>query len=134
MFENQKENTMSLFKFSLRTNILIGVCLQNAGYTLFRKYSTQTENVSSKEILLMAGLNNNIKFYNIQFYDFLNLILLILLLLEFIKFGVATWLTVNSTELSDSQGVGMDKLKWLVTNSGKMLVLAAIYGAMNILR
>lgn len=71
MYTNStKGNTMSLFKFSLRTNILIGVCLQNAGYTLFRKYSTQTENVSSKEILLMAGIKIiNIQFYNIKFYN-----------------------------------------------------------------
>ena len=41
---------------SLRTMILVGVCLQNAGYTLIRKYSTMTENVSSKEILLIGEI------------------------------------------------------------------------------
>lgn len=83
-----------------------GLCLQNAGYTLLRKYSTATENVSSKEILLMS---------------------------ELIKFAVAIWLTVTDTEKSDSQGVGINKLIWLVNHSGKMLVLAGIYAAMNIL-
>ena len=93
-------------RLSLRSAILIGVCLQNAGYTLIRKYSTQTENVSSKEVLLVA---------------------------EAIKLIIATWLTVTSTEKSDAQGVGFAKLKWLLAHSGKMLVLAGIYGAMNIL-
>jgi hypothetical protein len=41
-------------RMSFRLAILLGVCLQNAGYTLIRKYSTLTENVSSKEILLVA--------------------------------------------------------------------------------
>ena len=41
-------------RMSFRLAILLGVCLQNAGYTLIRKYSTLTEIVSSKEILLVA--------------------------------------------------------------------------------
>ena len=41
---------------SLRNTILVAVCLQNAGYTLIRKYSTMTENVSSKEILLVGEI------------------------------------------------------------------------------
>ena len=91
---------------SFRNCILLGVLFQNAGYTLLRKYSTMTENVSSKEILLMS---------------------------EFIKISFATYMIVNSNEVSDSQGKGIDKLKWLLRNSSKMLVLAGIYGAMNIL-
>ena len=39
---------------TLRNVILLCVLLQNAGYVLIRKYSTITENVSSKEILLVA--------------------------------------------------------------------------------
>jgi UDP-sugar transporter A1/2/3 len=100
-----KEN-MSGNRLSLRTAILIGVCLQNAGYTLIRKYSTQTENVSSKEVLLMA---------------------------ELFKLVIATYLTVTDSEQSDSQGQGINKLIWLIKHSGKMAVLAAIYGTMNIL-
>lgn len=102
---NVKENT-SGNKMSLKTIILISLCLQNAGYTLLRKYSTATENVSSKEILIVA---------------------------EIIKIVVSIWLTVTDTEKSDAQGQGVNKLMWLVRNSGKMLVLAGIYGAMNIL-
>jgi solute carrier family 35 (UDP-sugar transporter), member A1/2/3 len=101
-----KGNMNSSNKLSLRSAILIGVCLQNAGYTLVRKYSTQTENVSSSEVLLVA---------------------------EAIKLLIATWLTVTSTENSDAQGTGIDKLKWLLLNSKKMFILAGIYGAMNIL-
>lgn len=103
---NVKENIGGGSKMSIKTIILISLCLQNAGYTLMRKYSTQTENVSSKEVLLVA---------------------------EIIKVVVAIWLTLIDTEKSDAQGQGLDKLIWLVRHSGKMLVLAAIYGAMNIL-
>ena len=44
---------------TLRNVILLCVLLQNAGYVLIRKYSTITENVSSKEILLVAEVNQN---------------------------------------------------------------------------
>jgi Nucleotide-sugar transporter len=91
---------------SLRTSILVAICLQNAGYTLLRKYSTANENVSSKEILLVS---------------------------EVIKLVVSAWITVVDTEQSDAVGKGISKLTWLVKHSGKMFVLAAIYGAMNIL-
>lgn len=99
--ENSNQN-----RLSLRSAILISLCLQNAGYTLIRKYSTQTENVSSKEVLLVA---------------------------EIMKILIATWFTLTDTEKSDAQGQGLAKLIWLFAHSGKMLVLAAIYGAMNIL-
>ena len=90
----------------LRTGILVGICLQNAGYTLLRKYSTQYEHVSSKEILLVS---------------------------EIIKVLVSVFLTLTDTETTDAQGKGVNKLIWLMKHSSKMLVLAAIYGAMNIL-
>lgn len=99
-----KENTGT--KFSPKTMILVALCLQNAGYTLVRKYSTITSAVSSKEILLMA---------------------------ELLKLVFAIWCIFHDTEKTDAQGVGIHKLVWLTTHSGKMLILAAIYGAMNIL-
>lgn len=43
-------------RMSFKLAILIALCLQNAGYTLIRKYSTLTEAVSSKEILLVAEI------------------------------------------------------------------------------
>lgn len=43
-------------RMSFKMAILLGVCLQNAGYTLIRKYSTINEKVSSKEILLVAEI------------------------------------------------------------------------------
>lgn len=101
MFGKSKAVTMSL-----RTVILVSICLQNAGYTLLRKYSTSHENVSSKEILFVG---------------------------EVIKVLVAIWFTLSDTEKSDAQGVGLQKLVWLVTHSWKMLFLAGIYAAMNIL-
>lgn len=100
-----KEN-MNANRLTFRTIILIALCLQNAGYTLFRKYSTMTENVSSKEILLVG---------------------------EIIKLFVSVWFVLTDSESTDAQGSGVLKLYWLIKNSYKMLVLAAIYGAMNIL-
>lgn len=43
------------------------------------------------------------------------------------------WMTLVDKELTDAQGTGISKLIWLILNSSKMLVLAGIYGAMNIL-
>lgn len=93
-------------KFSFRTAILVTICLQNAGYTLLRKYSTQTENVSSKEILLVS---------------------------EVLKVLFASYFILKGDEKSDAQGEGLSKLLWLIKHSGKMFILAVIYGAMNIL-
>jgi UDP-sugar transporter A1/2/3 len=96
--------------FSLKTSILIAVCLQNAGYTLIRKYSTMTEDVSSREILFLG---------------------------EVIKVVISTYFTLENAqtrqEPSSAEGMGLKRLQWLVNNSIKMLVLAGIYGAMNIL-
>ncbi len=96
-----------MIDMSLKTWILLSICLQNAGYSLVRKYSVQTEDVSSKEILLLS---------------------------EVIKIIIAIYMTLNdSPENSSAMGEGIERLRWLLANSSKMLVLAAIYGAMNIL-
>lgn len=94
--------------FSIKTVILILLCLQNACYTLVRKYSTKYEDVSSKEILLVG---------------------------EIIKVVFSIYVTLTDTDSSnsDAQGQGVSKLIWLVKHSGKMLILAGIYAAMNIL-
>jgi UDP-sugar transporter A1/2/3 len=99
---------MNVGNFSLKTTILVALCLQNAGYTLLRKYTTQNENVSAREILIVS---------------------------EIIKLGFSIYMLLKETELdkSDAQGTGFNRLSWLILHSGKMLVLAAIYGAMNIL-
>lgn len=109
-----KENTpsvMSMFQssfFSIKTIVLISLCLQNAGYTLLRKYTTKYENVSSKEILFVS---------------------------EVIKLVISIYLINNDVDgaKSDAPGTGVSKLLWLVRNSQKMFVLAFIYGMMNIL-
>ena len=90
----------------IRNGILIALLAQNSGYTLLRKLSTSTEDVSSREILL-AG--------------------------EIIKFFVSAFIVVNSDEPSSSVGEGMAKLKWVLSNSKKMFILAGIYLAMNVL-
>jgi solute carrier family 35 (UDP-sugar transporter), member A1/2/3 len=94
--------------FSIKSAVLISLCLQNAGYTLLRKWTTQNERVSSKEILFVS---------------------------EVLKLIFSLYMVINDVEgmKSDAQGTGLSKIIWLVKNSKKMLVLAAIYGAMNIL-
>lgn len=94
--------------YSIRTGILVALCLQNALYTLVRKYSTKYEDVSSKEILIVS---------------------------EIIKIVFSIYMVLNEPDStkSDSQGQGVGKLIWLLKNSSKMLILAGIYGAMNIL-
>lgn len=100
-------NASSNSIFTLRNCILAGVLLQNAGYTLLRKYSTMKEKVSSKEILLVS---------------------------ELIKITFAIYFTLTSNERSDAQAYsGINRLKWLLSNSYKMFVLALIYSVMNIL-
>jgi solute carrier family 35 (UDP-sugar transporter), member A1/2/3 len=93
---------------SIRTVILVALCLQNACYTLIRKYSTKYEDVSSKEILIVS---------------------------ELIKIVFSVYMIMNESDStkSDSQGEGVNKLVWLLQHSGKMFILALIYGAMNIL-
>lgn len=94
--------------FSIKTAVLVGLCLQNAGYTLLRKYTTQNQDVSSKEILFVSEIMKILFSLYMIIYD------------------------VDGAK-SDAPGSGLGKVSWLVMNSQKMLVLAAIYGAMNIL-
>jgi UDP-sugar transporter A1/2/3 len=94
------------FGMSFRSLILGFLLLQNSGYTLLRKFSTMTEDVSAKEILLVG---------------------------EFIKFFFSIYVITGSKETSDAPGAGLDKLVWLLRRSLKMLVLAVIYLSMNIL-
>jgi len=84
---------------SFKTWILILLCIQNAGYSLIRKYSVSTQSVSSKEILLVG---------------------------EVLKVLIAGSVVLTSTEKSDAQGVGFLKIVWLIRNSRKMFVLAGI--------
>lgn len=93
-------------KHSLKTFILTAICLQNAGYSLIRKYSVAYEDVSSKEILLIS---------------------------EFMKMGISIYMLLADTEKTDAEGTGWRKLLWLIVHSKKMIFLSAIYGAMNIL-
>lgn len=106
--ENKSMTVESPPLFSIKTAVLVGLCLQNAGYTLLRKYTTQHENVSSKEILLVS---------------------------EILKIVFSLYMVVNDVDglKSDAPGSGLSKISWLVFHSQKMFVLAAIYGAMNIL-
>jgi PDZ domain-containing secreted protein len=54
--DDNKKSQSQKFAMSIRTAILVALLLQNSGYTLLRKYSTMTEDVSSREILLVGEL------------------------------------------------------------------------------
>lgn len=97
----EMENIQWIKKF-----VLIALCLQNASYTLLRKYSSMSEKVSSKEVLLVG---------------------------EFIKLFTSIYFINNSEERSSSRGEGFAKLVWLVKHSSKMLILSTIYLVMNVL-
>jgi solute carrier family 35 (UDP-sugar transporter), member A1/2/3 len=111
-----KENNTMFSKnaMSLKTIILVSLCLQNAGYTLLRKYSTSYEDVSSKEILFVSEV---IK----------------LLFSLYMILNPVTGPTGLPEEHSDAPGTGFQKVQWLLLHSQKMFVLALIYAAMNIL-
>ena len=94
---------------SIRTTVLASVTLQNSLYTLLRRYSQGVlkEKTSSAEVLLVG---------------------------EVIKLITSAYVTTRySTEVTDAQGSGFEKLIWLVSNSMKMMALALIYGCMNVL-
>lgn len=93
-------------KKSIGRVVLVALCLQNASFTLLRRYVSMTEHVSSREILIVG---------------------------ELIKFFVSIYFISNSVEKSSSEGIGVAKLWWLVKNSRKMIILSAIYLAMNVL-
>jgi solute carrier family 35 (UDP-sugar transporter), member A1/2/3 len=100
------DNTSSFF--NIKTIVLVSLCLQNAGYTLLRKYTTKFEHVSSKEILLVS--------------EVMKLLFSIYMIIYDIDGGK-----------SDAPGSGLNKLIWLIQHSHKMLILALIYAIMNIL-
>jgi len=109
--ENKGNNMLGGYTYSLKSTILIALCLQNAGYTLLRKYSTKYEQISSKEILLVAEI----------------------LKMIFSCYYVMKQSYAPEDFKSDAQGSGFGRIQWLLMNSKKMLVLAFIYGVMNIL-
>jgi UDP-sugar transporter A1/2/3 len=120
-----KENKGSYYlpsnMYSLKSIILISLCLQNAGYTLLRKYTTKYENVSSKEILLVS--------------EIVKVIFSVYMVLKEDESKVGSSdQNDNAQPASPSSNLrGVEKIVWLIQNSSKMLVLAVIYGIMNIL-
>lgn len=114
-------NSISMTFFTLRNIILIAVCLQNAGYTLLRKYTTKYENVSSHEILFFSEI---LKFF------------FSLYMIYHEKDITAANISVKGEGYSqgnDNMAIFIGKVQWLTINSKKMLILAFIYGVMNIL-
>ena len=87
--------------FSIRTIILVALCLQNACYTLVRKYSTKYEDVSAKEILIVS---------------------------EIIKIAFSIYMVLNEPDStkSDSQGKGINKLIWLLKHSFQDLSIVSL--------
>lgn len=96
----------SLRMQSVRLLVLLLLCLQNSLFTVLRRYSKGIlkEEYSSYELLLMG---------------------------EVIKFLFSAYMVVRSQPSSNDSWTG--RLVFLVQHSRKMLVLALIYGVMNIL-
>ena len=93
---------------SIKTLVLTSVTIQNSAYTLLRRYSQGVlrEPVRSAEVLIVG---------------------------ELLKLLASAWVTTHDNEATDAQGTGAAKLVWLAANSAKMLVLAMMYGAMNVM-
>jgi solute carrier family 35 (UDP-sugar transporter), member A1/2/3 len=98
-------------QLTFRNAILLVLCLQNAGFTLLRSYS---QSVLKEE------------------YNYSSL----LLVGEFIKLLVSSYMTGWGSGKDEDTDIkhmsGVPKLIWLAKNSQKMLMLAGIYGVMNI--
>ena len=114
--EMAKVNGRKGFKFNIslsaRNFILLVLCCQNAGFTLLRSYS---QSVLKEE------------------YNYSS----ILLVGEFIKLIVSSYMTGWGMGKNDDTDIkhmsGVSKLIWLAKNSQKMLMLAGIYGVMNLI-
>uniref|UniRef100_A0A7R9ZQF2 Sugar phosphate transporter domain-containing protein n=2 Tax=Craspedostauros australis TaxID=1486917 RepID=A0A7R9ZQF2_9STRA len=90
---------------STRMLVLIILCLQNSMFTILRRYSQGVlQEVYSKHEVLLLG--------------------------EIIKMSYSAWMLSKTLPAGVSLS---NRIKYLVTTSKKMVVLACIYGAMNIL-
>lgn len=92
---------------SIRWVVLLVLCLQNSLFTVLRRYSQGVllENYSKYECLLLG---------------------------EVIKIIFSAWMIQKNFDDPDSESL-QKRLLYLVKTSKKMMVLACIYGAMNIL-
>ncbi|KAI2507943.1 Nucleotide-sugar transporter [Fragilaria crotonensis] len=107
--DTQKKETRHVMKLaclnSTKVLVLCILCLQNSMFTILRRYSQGVlkEDYSKHEVLLVG---------------------------EFIKIVFSAWMITGTLPEGDSI---FSRLAYLIKKSRKMFVLAAIYGAMNIL-
>jgi len=97
---------------ALRTAVLVLLCLQNSVYTLLRRYSQGVlkEKYSYAAVLLVGEL---IKLVCSGFF--------------------AAFLWPSDSGSNAGAGAGVRKMVFLIKNSAKMLFLAVVYAAMNML-
>lgn len=97
---------------ALRTAVLVLLCLQNSVYTLLRRYSQGVlkEKYSYAAVLLVGEL---IKLVCSGFF--------------------AAFLWPSDSGSNAGAGAGVSKMIFLIKNSAKMLFLAVVYAAMNML-
>jgi solute carrier family 35 (UDP-sugar transporter), member A1/2/3 len=111
MKENKGRRFKVSIKLTLRNSILLVLCLQNAGFTLLRRYS---QGVLKER------------------YDYSSL----LLVGEFFKLATSAYMTAFGPGQRDDTDIkhmaGVAKLRYLAINAKKMVMLAGIYGAMNL--
>jgi len=104
------ESSSGKNKLGLKTLILIALCTQKFAFTVLRRYSVGIlkENYSKYEVLLASEV--------IKIFFSAGMV--------YQKFGIGT---------PDNKFSGKNKVWYLTKSSGKMILLAFIYGAMNIL-
>ena len=92
----------------IRTFVLVALAVQNASHALLGRYSKgiRKETYDTTEVVLVA---------------------------EIIKAVVSGVICYYDTSPSDSHGIGLSKLYWLLMNSSKTLALVFIYGFANML-
>lgn len=105
----QKKETRGIMKFacmnSMKVLVLCVLCLQNSMFTILRRYSQGVlKEVYSKHEVLLVG--------------------------EVIKMVFSAWMITGTLPEGDTI---VSRITYLIKKSRKMFVLAAIYGAMNIL-
>ncbi|CAM9337028.1 unnamed protein product [Ectocarpus sp. 4 AP-2014] len=93
---------------TVKAGLLIVLCLQNAVYTMHRRYSVGVLNETwSSSSVLMAG--------------------------EVIKLVFSTVMTLADSGSTSAEGTGVRKLTWLVRASPPMCIPAVVFFVMNLL-
>lgn len=118
--------------FSIKTLILVALCLQNTGYTLLRKYATSNIKFSSHGILLLGEIIKMV-FSTYMIYNDLSHELSSTSSSNSSSPNSQPSTPINSYKSPPSISYLIDYLKKLIVSSKNMFVLSLNYSIMNIL-